>query len=165
MVSNFVPEGIIITYGVDWNTPFYSYCRVQNHSRNHYYVCKTYSKLPTVRHANIPWLHIHYRQFHFGISPLSLSLSLSLSLFLSHLFPPNFTLFLIFCLIFYFAWPTSSATGKAENNHEDENDYNSSWIDFNFNVGGCCNHVISLEVFQIWFCNSQSDLGQLNVKG
>ena len=95
----------------------------------------------------------------------SLSLSLSLSLFLSHLFPPNFTLFLIFCLIFYFAWPTSSATGKAENNHEDENDYNSSWIDFNFNVGGCCNHVISLEVFQILFCNSQSDLGQLNVKG
>ena len=27
---------------------------VQNHSRNHYYVCKTYSQLPTVRHANTP---------------------------------------------------------------------------------------------------------------
>ena len=152
MVSNFVPEGIIITYGVDWNTPFYSYCGVQNHSRNHYYVCKTYSKIPTVRHANTPWLHIHYRQFHFGISPssLSLSLSLSLTLYLSIL---NGTLFLIFHLIFYFAWSTSSATGKVDNNNEDRNVYDSSRIDFDFNVGGGCNQVISLAMAPIRFCN------------
>jgi hypothetical protein len=152
VVSNFVPEGIIITYGVDWNTPFYSYCRVQNHSRNHYYVCKTYSKLPTVRHANTLWLHIHYRQFHFGISPLSLSLSLSLS-FSLNLLLLNGTLFVILYIIFYFAWSTSSATGIAENNNEDGNNHNSSRIDFDFNVGGGCNHVISLAMVLIRFCN------------
>ena len=134
MVSNFVPEGIIITYGVDWNTPFYSYCRVQNHSRNHYYVCKTYSKIPTVRHANTPWLHIHYRQFHFGISPISLSLSLS---------QLNDALFLIFCLIFHFAWSTSSATGEENNNKTDTVGHHSSSIDCNFYVGGVCYPVIA----------------------
>ena len=152
MVSNFVPEGIIITYGVDWNTPFYSYCRVQNHSRNHYYVCKTYSKIPTVRHANTPWLHIHYRQFHFGISPISLSLSLSLSL--CHL---NDALFLIFCLIFYFAWSTSSATGEAGNNITDRIGCNSSPIDCNFNVGGLCYQVITQPKILDLFCISHSE--------
>ena len=68
------------------------------------------------------------------------SLSLSLSLSLSQL---NDALFLIFCLIFHFAWSTSSATGEANNNKTDTIGHHSSSIDCNFNVGGVCYQVIA----------------------